>query len=171
MLEWRARIGEIYHINKQRIEYKPDTIEFQEKDQELREALGKIKEQYELELKSKKLNVGCQKALTSMKNHWDGLLVFVDHPHIPMSNSEAERMMRNPAVGRKNYYGSGAIWSAEFSAIMFSIFQTLRKNGINEKKWLYSYLNACAGCHGQIPTDISSFLPWNITKKEILDYG
>lgn len=169
-LNWIDRIGKIYHINNQRIMYLPDTTEFRAKDRELRDALDKLKEQYETELNLQRLHIGHQKALNRMKNHWDGLTVFVEHPYIPMSNSEAERMMRNPAVGRKNYYGSGAVWSAEYTAMMFSIFQTMRKNGINEKKWLISYLRTCAKCHGKAPPDISPFLSWNMNEKEKQDY-
>jgi transposase len=170
-MNWKERIGKIYHINNQRITHSPCTDEFQKKEKELRKALDELIKKRELELKLPRLNTGCRKALESMKNHWDGLTVFVDHPHIPMSNGEAERMMRNPALGRKNYYGSKAEWSAEYTAMMFSIFQTMRKNRINQKKWLNSYLLACAQNKGKAPPDISRFLPWNMSEKEKQEYG
>lgn len=171
VIEWVDRIGTIYHTNNKRNSYLPDTTEFQEKDKELRDALNKLKEQYETELDSKSLHIEQKDVLNRIKNHWEGLMIFVDRPYIPMSNSEAERMMRNPAVGRKNYYGSGSVWSAEYTAMIFSIFQTMRKNGINEKKWLVSYLKACCENHGKAPPDISPFLPWNMNEKEKTDYG
>jgi hypothetical protein len=31
----------------------------------------------------------CVAVLKSMKEHWEGLGVFVEHPEIPMDNSEA----------------------------------------------------------------------------------
>jgi len=43
------------------------------------------------------------------------LTVFVDHPQVPMDNSEAERQLRGPAMGRKNYWGSGAVWAGELA--------------------------------------------------------
>ena len=87
-------------------------------------------------------------------------------PHIPMDNSEAERRMRPGAVGRKNYYGSGAIWSAYFAASLFSIFQTLLLWNINPRKWLSGYLLACAENGGQAPQDISGYLPWNMPEEK-----
>ena len=42
-----------------------------------------------------------------------------------MDNNTAERMLRNPVVGRKNYYGSGSVWSAHLAARMFSVLQTI----------------------------------------------
>jgi hypothetical protein len=62
-----------------------------------------------------------QKAvLSSLRNHWDGLQVFADNPVIPMDNNGSERTLRNPVVGRKNYYGSGTIGSSRLTAMMFT---------------------------------------------------
>ena len=104
--------------------------------------------------------------LRSLKKHWDGLGVFVEQPQIPMDNSEAERRMRGPALGRKNYYGSGSIWSGQFTAALFSVFQTLVKHEINPRLWLLEYLQACAANGGQAPEDISAFLPWKMSEEE-----
>ena len=49
----------------------------------------------------------------------------MDHPEIPMDNNTAERGLRRSVVGRKNYYGSGAVWSEELAADLFTIFGTL----------------------------------------------
>ena len=77
-----------------------------------------------------------------------------------------ERTLRNPVVGRKNYYGSGAIWSARFTAVMFSIFETLELWGINQLEWLSDYFRACALGGGKAPEDISAHLPWNIAERK-----
>jgi hypothetical protein len=53
------------------------------------------------------------------------LTLFVDDPRIPLDNNYGERLIRNPAVGRKNYYGSGAQWSGRLAMMLFSIFATL----------------------------------------------
>ena len=70
--------------------------------------------------------------------------MFVDQPEVAMDNNAAERALRNPVVGRKNYYGSGSRWSAQLAASLFSIFATLRLNGLNPRLWLRDYLQACA---------------------------
>jgi hypothetical protein len=54
-----------------------------------------------------------------------GLTVFVEHPEVPMDNNTGKRLERGPVVGRKNYYGSGAFWSGQLAAMLFSLFQTL----------------------------------------------
>jgi len=88
-----------------------------------------------------------------------------------MDNNKGERSIRNPVTGRKNFYGSGSLWSSQLAAIMFSIFQTMslrvtfRLWNINCKHWLRSYLTACAKNNGKAPEDLSSLLPWNIDEE------
>ena len=36
-----------------------------------------------------------------------------------MDNNTAERVERGPVVGRKNYYGSGSVWSGQLAAMTF----------------------------------------------------
>ena len=100
------------------------------------------------------------KVLSSLDNHWSGLTVFLDHPQTPMDNNKAENSMRKPVTGKKNYYGSGAVWSANLAAMMFSILQTVILWGINPRHWLHVYLTACAENGGVAPTDLTPFLPW-----------
>ncbi len=105
------------------------------------------------------------KILTSLKNHWDGLTVFVEHPEVPMDNNNGERSIRNPVTGRKNFYGSGSLWSSGLAAMMFSIFQTLVVCGLNCHHWLRLYLTAYAENNGNPPEDLSPFLPWKMDKE------
>ncbi|MCP4043092.1 MAG: transposase [Gammaproteobacteria bacterium] len=79
-----------------------------------------------------------------MLNHWQELTLFLQNPEVPLDNNIAENAIRGPVNGRKGYYGSGSIWSAESAAMLFSILQTLVLWDINPRHWLSSYLNACA---------------------------
>jgi Transposase IS66 family len=101
-----------------------------------------------------------------MGNHWTGLTVFVEHPEVPMDNNTAERAERGPVVGRKNYYGSGSLWSGQLAAMLFSLFQTLALWHINPRVWLTEYLQGCAQAGGQAPRDVAAFLPWNLSPQK-----
>lgn len=162
---WKNRIKKIYELNRLRLQYKSDTEYFKTHNTKLKNALSRMKSSYKKELLEENLHLEKKKVLISLRNHWEGLLVFVDNPHIPMDNNRSERTLRNPVIGRKNYYGSGAIWSARFTAVMLSIFETLELWGVNSKKWLDKYLAECAFNNGKAPGDISSYLPWNIDKE------
>ena len=100
------------------------------------------------------------KLLKSLQAHWAGLTLFVDHPDVPMDNNSAERLMRNPVLGRKNFYGSRSLWSGHLAADLFSILHTLELWQINPRRWLTGYLQACAEA-GNLP-DLTPFLPWSM---------
>ena len=59
-----------------------------------------------------------------------------------MDNNKAENSIRNPVTGRRNFYGSGSLWSYQLTAMMFSIFQSKKLGGLNCRHWIRSYLTA-----------------------------
>ena len=82
-----------------------------------------------------------------------------------MDNNRTERTQRGPVVGRKNYYGSGSLWSGKLAAMLFSVFATLKLHGINPRQWLTQYLEACAAAGGKAPGNVADFLPWNMSEE------
>ena len=195
-LDWVETIGRLYHLNQQRLDlWQPETpLEqqspvFGQAHSTLKSHLAKMKGQCEVCLQadqedhSSDIEAGHEKAaqpqplhkaqrkvLRSLQNHWQGLIRFVDQPQVPLDNNPAEQAIRNPVTGRKNYYGSGSIWSAHLAAMMFSLFQTLGLWKLNSRHWLRTYLTACAENGGQPPGNINAFLPWemDVTRHEQL---
>ncbi len=110
------------------------------------------------------LHAAQHSVLISLQNHWHGLIIFLTHPEVSMDNNSAERAIRNPVIGRKNYYGSGSIWSAELAAMMFSQLQTIELWQLNPRHWLQDYLTACAELGGIAPADLTPFLPWSMSE-------
>jgi len=160
--QWVGDINALFRINSARVKSKVDSPPYREADQSLREALEQIARTRDDELAAPTLHPAKRKALTSLREHWSGLTIFVDHPEIPPDNNEAERRIRHAVVGRKNYYGSGSIWSGALTACLFTIFQTLLINDINPKHWLLAYFDACARNGGRVPENVDGFLPWNL---------
>ena len=120
------------------------------------------------ELKSKPTEAQ-RKALTSLRKHWEGLTIFVNEPLVPMDNNAAERALRNPVVGRKNYYGSGSAWSGHFAAKMFTIFQTWLFNRLDPNKLLQDFLTRCAQSRGQPPPS-EDFLPSSMSADRLRQF-
>ncbi|TWU33733.1 IS66 family transposase [Novipirellula artificiosorum] len=166
-LQWLGRIAELYRLNRERVKHPIDSEPFREADAALRQHLDSMWAQRDVELSTEKLRDPCCKVITSLRKHWGGLTLFVDDPRIPLDNNYGERLIRNPALGRKNYYGSGAEWSGRLAVMMFSIFATLALWKINPYKWLSWYFEACAENDGKIPSDPSSFLPWNLSTERL----
>jgi len=164
-LDWLKRIRELYWLNDQRLHAAEPGARAQA-DARLRSAVANMRIQADQELADAQLRLACRKVLDSLVNHWDGLTRFVDDPRIPMDNNDSERQVRRPALGRKNYYGSAALWSGRLAAMLFSIFATLRHQGLSPRRWLEMYLRACAADRGQAPANIQPFLPWNLSAEQ-----
>jgi transposase len=161
-LGWLRRIRHLYRTNRERLCHRPGSAKFQEQNALLRQAVETIRVQAVEELSDAKLRQPCRKVLESLGEHWAGLTRFVDDPRIPMDNNASERAGRGPAVARKNFYGSGSLWSGRLAATMFSLVATLAQWKLNPRLWLTWYLESCAAAGGRAPTDIQPFLPWNL---------
>jgi transposase len=170
-LGWIDRIGGLYECNGRRLEAPRATPLFAARDQEVRRCVAEMGRQREQELDQPELHPARRKVLESLRQHWPGLTVFVDHPEVPLDNNTAERSERGPVVGRKNYYGSGAVWSGRLAAMLFSLFQTLALWGLNPRLWLTAYLAACAEAGGRTPARSEALLPWNLSAEQRLAWS
>jgi transposase len=164
-LAWLRRIRDLYRHYRQRRLSQVRSAEFAAADTRLRQIVQDMQAQAEAELDDPKLPTPCRKVLVSLQEHWTGLTRFLDDLRIPLDNNFSERQARGPAVGRKNYYGSGAAWSGKLAAMLFSIFATLKLAGINVRQWLTWFLQSCAQNGCQAPSDINPFLPWNMSEE------
>jgi hypothetical protein len=70
--------------------------------------------------------------------------------------------LRNPVVGRKNYYGAQAEWAAHLAARFWTLTATAERNGHEPLAYLTSYLDACAAAGGKPPegTALEQFFVW-----------
>lgn len=76
------------------------------------------------------------KALRYMLQHWDGLTLFLEDPRIPLDNNAAERVLRGPVVGRKNFYGNRSQHGTEVAAILYSLIETAKLSGLDPAAYL-----------------------------------
>jgi transposase len=164
-LEGLLDIRELYHLQRQRLLCRHDPAAFALQDRKLRDAVDAMSVKRDQELSRQNLHPACRKTLLSLNEHWKGLTLFVEHPDVPMDNNRTERTQRGPVVGRKNYYGSGALWSGKLAAMLFSLFATLKLYEINPRQWLARYLEACAAAGGKVPKNAVDYLPWNMSEE------
>ena len=138
----------------------------------LDELQAQFEQQRDEDLKqdNKLLHGDQRKVLNSLKNHWDGLSEFKSDANIPFENNAAERALRSAVVGRKGYYGSGSVWSANLTQMLFSIFVTLQMANFNLCIWLNDYLQACTQNQGKAPQHYADFLPWNMSEDTLISY-
>jgi transposase len=96
-------------------------------------------------------------AMKYVAAHWDGLCVFLDEPAVPIDNNSVERGFRGPALGRNNFYGSHSRRGTEVAAIMYSLVESAKLNGVDPKRYLRRALTAAlAGERIPLPHEIAA---------------
>jgi transposase len=101
-------------------------------------------------------------ALKYIAKYWAGLILFLEDGRIELDSNAVERTIRPIALNRKNALFAGHDTGAQNWAIIASLIETCKLNGIEPHGYLCGVLNAIAGGHKQ--TNINELLPWNYIK-------
>lgn len=75
------------------------------------------------------------KALRYFVENYAGLTLFLSDAGIPIDNNSQERLLRNHVVGRKTWYGTHSERGALTAAILFTIVETCKLNGVNPRAY------------------------------------
>jgi len=166
-------IGYLYHLHSiRRVAYTEGQTsdDFLLMDEVFHDAVLGFKESCKQEYEEISKDDPRSLPLENIDVYWQGLSMVLSDPMLDMDNNAAERAIRGPVIGRKNYWGSLKEWSGHLAMIMFTIFQTLLLWNINPKTWLSNYLSACAA-EGGVPVDIDRFLPWSASQEDYKDWS
>ena len=163
--EWVGRIAELYRRYHRRAQAPADSGERVEADHAVRMWVETMAGTWREELADSSVPPRAHHVLRTVERQWEGLTVFVDDPRVPLDNNVAERWLRTPVVGRKNYYGSRARWSGELAALCWTVWATAVQNHLNPQAYLTAYLTACAenGGHSLDDSALNRFLPWALS--------
>ena len=96
-----------------------------------------------------------------MANQWSKLMCYVDDGRLSIDNNRAERAIKPFVIGRKNWLFSQTANGAQASAILYSIVETAKANGLVP----FDYIMVCLNELCQAEPDIDSLLPWNFKKQ------
>jgi transposase len=98
-------------------------------------------------------------AINYSLNRWEALTRYSGDGCIEADNNAAERALRGPVLGRKNYLFAGADSGGERAAAMYTLLQTAKLNGVNPEAYLREVLARIA----DHPVNrINELLPWNL---------
>jgi transposase len=91
---------------------------------------------------------------------WEALVRYVNDGRIEIDNNAIERQIRPIAVGRKNYLFAGSDAGGDRAAMMYSLINTAKLNGLDPEAYLTKVLTVIA----EHPVNrVDELLPWNIT--------
>jgi transposase len=75
-------------------------------------------------------------ALTYTLNQWAALCRYTEAGYLSMDNNAAERMVKYPAIGRKNYLFVGNSRAGRNAAHFYSLVTSAKLNGVEPFAWL-----------------------------------
>ena len=101
-------------------------------------------------------------AVTYARNQKHALCAFVEHGDVPISNNLAENAIRPFAVGRKNWLFCDTVKGAESSAIVYSLVETAKANGLDPYDYLF-YILTMLPYLGKSPAheELAKLMPWH----------
>ena len=101
-------------------------------------------------------------AVTYAVNQKPYLCAFLEHGEIEISNNQVENAIRPFVVGRKGWLFSDTPQGAEASAIVYSLMETAKANGLNLNTYLFHVLSTLPERFEKIrEADIHDLLPWS----------
>ena len=97
--EWLGLIVELYRLNKERLLVRSDPGQYAAAEAALRAAISAMQQRWERELAQPQLHHAPKKVLTSLRNHWSGLILFVEHPDYPDGQQPGRAGVARPGGG------------------------------------------------------------------------
>lgn len=77
-------------------------------------------------------------ALAYLRNHGEALRRYLDDPLLPIDNNDVEQLMKQVAIGRKNWLFLGSVPAGERAAGFLTLVSSALRNDLH----VYAYLQA-----------------------------
>jgi hypothetical protein len=97
------------------------------------------------------------KALQYVRNHWVELRRYLSDGRLPMDNNETEQLMKQVALGRKNWLFAGSVEGGERSAGFLTLVSSALRNDLDVWVYVKDVLDQLLSGS----TDYEPLLPWN----------
>ena len=91
------------------------------------------------------------------------LRVFLDDAKLPLDNNDAERSIKKFCVGKKNWQIIDSKHGAEASAMLYSLAETVKANGLKTYNYFVYLLDQLKEYpRGEVPEDVlEALMPWS----------
>lgn len=154
-----AMIGEVYVIEA-RIRGGSAEERLRVRQEEAADVMVRIKAQIDAMLPQLSRQSDLAKAMRYTLGHWGGLMRFLDDGRLEVDTNIVERGMRNVAQGRKSSLFAGSEGGAQAWAVLASLLQTARLNGLDPYTWLNDVLERMVT--GEVKNnELDQLLAWN----------
>jgi hypothetical protein len=106
------------------------------------------------------------KALGYASREWPYLTRYLNDGRLHIDNNFVENKIRPFALGRKNWLFSQSVEGAEASAVLYSLIETAKANGLEPYRYLRHVLEKIP--HAKLLEDFEALLPTDVDLKEAL---
>ncbi len=105
-------------------------------------------------------------ALGYIRNHWEQLQTYLSDGRIPIDNNDVEQLMKQVAIGRKNWLFVGSIAAGERAADFLTLVSSALRNDLDVWAYLKDVLDRLLAGH----TDYAALRPdiWRQTHPEAI---
>ncbi len=103
------------------------------------------------------------KAIKYCRNQWNKLTVFLEDGRLEIDNNRSERSIKPFVIGRKNFLFSNTPKGAESSAIIYSIVETAKENGLSPFEYLKYLFEQLPNIDSTNEEAMDQLLPWSTT--------
>ncbi len=90
---------------------------------------------------------------------------FLEDGRLELSNNRAERRIKPFVMGRKNFLFANTPRGADFSAVMYSLVETPKENGLNPYEYLVFLLKTAPNLDQEKENWVEELLPWNAPER------
>ena len=156
--ELLVRIGELFAIEADILGRSPEERRDVRSERSV-PVLAQIKSRFEETFATVSRKSSLAKAIYYSLSRWQALTRYTTDGRLDICNNAAERAIRPLAIGRKNWMFSGADSGGERAAVMYTIIETAKINGINPEAYLRAIITRIADHPAK---RIDELLPWNI---------
>lgn len=104
---------------------------------------------------------GLGKALYYLREQWAYLLRYLEDGRLEISNNQAERSIKPFVIGRKNFLFANSPLGAQASAVIYSLIETAKENGLDPYRYLLWVLKTANTANLTQTEEIQKLLPWN----------
>lgn len=98
-------------------------------------------------------------ALAYMHTYWGRLTRYTERGDLPIDNNRCENAIRPFVIGRKAWLFSDTPAGAHASAVIYSLVQTAKANGVEPYTWLRRVMRDLPAA--KTVDDVDALLPWN----------
>ena len=91
-------------------------------------------------------------AIGYLHNQWDALTRYLDDPGLPIDNNETEQLMKQIALGRKNWLFVGSVSAGYRSSDLMTLVSSAIRNDLHVWSYLKGVLDALLGGESDFAT-------------------